>query len=221
MAILATACSSDNVQSKGAYLISEENVSTKISEISTEHTTPTTVVAKQPKRAEPSVAETKITLTEIEAKHKETLASIAAEKEKSIKQIELEQTKIQSDTRQKMSASEHQSRALMEQARQKHETSRAREDAELYRQYFYGTIALLLTLMLLIYLIHKRNQTLKAKLHEDELKHKTHTQESQQYHERINKTLEILADDATNENLKTELIGLVKDQNIHQAKLLN
>jgi len=134
--------------------------------------------------------------------------------------LQLEQIKIQSSTQQSISASEYESRAIIEQARQQHESSQAREDAGLYRQYFYGIIAILFTLMLLVYLIHKRNQTLKAKLHEDELKHKIHMQESQQYHDRINKTLEILADDTTNENLKTELIGLLKDQNGHQAKLL-
>jgi len=223
IAILSTACSGDNVQSKGAYLIKDGNRSTvipKTAKTTTQSITPTQTVKKEPKRVEPTIAETKITLTEIEAKHKEKLASIAAEKEKSIKQIELEQIKIQSSTQQSISASEYESRAIIEQARQQHESSQAREDAGLYRQYFYGIIAILFTLMLLVYLIHKRNQTLKAKLHEDELKHKIHMQESQQYHDRINKTLEILADDTTNENLKTELIGLLKDQNGHQAKLL-
>lgn len=172
------------------------------------------------KKAEASILETKITLANIEAKHKEKLASIVAEKEKAVKHIELEKTQIESKTRQNINTIEYKNKAIIEQARQKSQANIATQEAELHRQYFYGILFVLFALIILIYLIHRKNQTLKVKLHQDDIKHKMQMQESKQYHDRVNKTLEILADGNTDKNLKTDLIELLKDQNEKTPKLL-
>lgn len=169
---------------------------------------------------EPSQAETKITLTSIEAKHKEALASIYAEKEKSIKKLELEQMKIVNSTRQAINKTEHDSQVIIQEYKYKYAASTAKEDATLYQQYLIGMVLMLLAILLLVFLIHRRNQTLKTKMHEDELRHEAHMQESQQYHERINKTLEILVDESTDKGLKKELVRLLKDQGGQRSKLL-
>ena len=75
-------------------------------------------------------------------------------------------------------------------------------------------------LVLLGYSIHRRNQALKQTLHEDKLRHEAYMLTSQQQHERIQKTLEILADESTDKHLKKELVKLLKEQRTEQPKLL-
>jgi len=179
------------------------------------------VLAQDTKTKEPSEAETKITLTNIEAKHKEALASIYAEKEKSIKKLEVEKMKIESSTKESISKTESQSQIIIQESKHKYEAITAKENAALYQQYLIAAVLVMFAIMLLVFLIHRRNQALKTKIHEDELKHKAYMQESQQQHERINKTLEILADESTDKNLKKELVRLLKEQNGQQPKLLN
>lgn len=246
MAIILTGCNNENGQSKAPYLIHDKNRSKKtISKIeikeslsgakkiaqkedSKKEVTEKDRIEKdrikrekiEKKKAEASILETKITLANIEAKHKEKLASIVAEKEKAVKHIELEKTQIESKTRQNINTIEYKNKAIIEQARQKSQANIATQEAELHRQYFYGILFVLFALIILIYLIHRKNQTLKVKLHQDDIKHKMQMQESKQYHDRVNKTLEILADGNTDKNLKTDLIELLKDQNEKTPKLL-
>lgn len=246
MAIMLTGCNNENGQSKAPYLIHDKNTSKKTiskieikeslsgaKKIAQKEDSKKEVTEKgrierdrierekiEKKKAEASILETKITLANIEAKHKEKLASIVAEKEKAVKHIELEKTQIESKTRQNINTIEYKNKAIIEQARQKSQANIATQEAELHRQYFYGILFVLFALIILIYLIHRKNQTLKVKLHQDDIKHKMQMQESKQYHDRVNKTLEILADDNTDKNLKTDLIELLKDQNEKTPKLL-
>ncbi len=179
-----------------------------------------------------SKSEEKIALTVMEAAHQEKLATIAANKATTLKKLEVEKNRANTESREKIIASENQRKILIEQERQKaailieKEKQQAtvlleKERAGLYQQYLIAAIIIFLILMLLIYLIHRRNQSLKLKLHEDELRHKEYMQASKQHHERVNKTLEILANESTDKNLKKELVKLLKDQGGEQPKLLN
>jgi preprotein translocase subunit SecG len=179
-----------------------------------------------------SKSEEKIALTVMEAAHQEKLATIASNKETLLKKLEVEKSKVANLTKEKIIASENHRKILIEQEKQKaailienrkQESSiiLAKERASLYQQYLIAAVILFLVLMMLLYLIHRRNQRLKLKLHEDTLRHKEYMQASKQHHERVNKTLEILANESTDKHLKKELVKLLKDQGAAQPKLLN
>jgi len=179
-----------------------------------------------------SKSEEKITLTVMEAAHQEKLATIASDKETLLKKLEIEKSKVVGLSREKIIASENQRKVRIEQEKQRAATLIEKEKqhaaiilekerASLYQQYLIAAVTVFLVLMILLYLIHRRNQGLKLKLHEDTLRHKEYMQASKQHHERVNKTLEILANESTDKHLKKELIRLLKDQGAAQPKLLN
>jgi len=167
-----------------------------------------------------SAIQDKIALTNAYNRHKEKLASIAADKEKSIKQIELEQNRIENITKEKIAKSEHKSKVAIEHERAQKELILVKERAKLSQQYLIAGMILIISILLILFLMHRRNQLLKLKLQEEELRHKEQMQIGQQHHERINKTLEILANESTDKSLKQELIKLLKDQGVKQTKLL-
>ncbi len=179
-----------------------------------------------------SKGEEKIALTVMEAAHQEKLASIASEKETLLKKLEVEKNRVENLTKEKIITSENQRKIRIEEERQKaailiekekQQSAIVLEKArvELYQQYLIAAVILFLVLLLFLYLIHHRKQTLKLKLQEDELRHKEYMLSSKQHHERINKTLEILASESTDKTLKKELVKLLKDQGNGEPKLLN
>ncbi len=159
-----------------------------------------------------------IALTAMEVKHQETLASIAAEKETTLKRLELEKSKSADKTREMITASENQRKIAIEKERQQSAIVIERERSALYQQYLIAGVILFILLAGLIYLIHRRNQKLKLKLHENELRHKEYILASRQHHERINKTLEILADQSMDKTLKEGLVRLLEDQGIKDSQ---
>jgi len=183
------------------------------------------LMGHKPNTVSPSKPITKIeehiALTAMEAKHQETLASIAAQKETRLQQLALEKRKSEDQTRERINASENQRRITIEKERQQAAIMLEKERSTLYQQYLIATVIVFILLTLLGYFIYQRHQALKLKLHEDELRHKELMLASQQHHERINKTLEILASEKTDKQLKKELVRLLKDQNSTQPKLLN
>jgi preprotein translocase subunit SecG len=179
-----------------------------------------------------SKSEEKIALTVMEAAHQEKMATITANKETQLKKLEVEKSRISDLAREKIVTSENQRKIRVEEEKQKAAVAIEKEKqqtaivlekerASLYQQYLIAAVILFLVLMMLLYLIHRRNQRLKLKLHEDTLRHKEYMQASKQHHERVNKTLEILANESTDKHLKKELVKLLKDQGAAQPKLLN
>jgi len=161
-----------------------------------------------------------IALTAMEAKHQEALASITAKKETTLQELALEKSKSADRAKQAIIASENQRKIAIEKERQQATIIIERERATLYQQYLIAAVIVFMLLILLVYVIHRRNQALKLKLHEDTLRHKEYMLIGQQQHERINKTLEILASESTDKVLKKELVKLLKDQNGTEPKLL-
>ena len=177
-------------------------------------------------------SEEKIALTAMEAAHQEKLASIKAQKEMTLKKLELEREKIAQETKQKISLSENQTqqtisitqsqaKQVIEKERQKSAILIEQERSTLYQQYLTAAVILFLVLMIMLYAMHRKKHALKLKLHEEELRHKEYMQASKQHHERVSKTLEILASESTDKHLKKELVKLLKDQGGEQPKLLN
>jgi len=204
--LLLAGCDSGTPESKRPYLMT--------------HNPPTTQKTTPPSKPI-SKAQEKITLTAIEAAHREKLATIASQKEVALQKLETERSIHADQSMEKRTALETQSRLEIEKQKQKAAIEIAKARTSLYRQYLIAAVAIMLFLMLFFYLIHRRNQRLKLKLHEDELRHKEYLQASKQHHERISKTLELLASESTDKTLKKELVKLLKDQGNDEPKLLN
>ncbi len=152
----------------------------------------------------------KITIKNIDVTHLEKMATIEAEKEKSLKMIELEKIKHENQTRKEIRISELSSSAMIEKEKQQYGVKIAIEEMKLHKQYLLVSIFALLIVLLLIFLLHRRNNQLKIKLHEDKLNHEAKMQESRHYHEKVTKTLDLLADEKTGKALKKELIVMLK-----------
>jgi len=152
----------------------------------------------------------KITIKNIDVTHLEKMATIEAEKEKSLKMIELEKMKHENQTRKEIRVSELSNSAMIEKEKQKYGVKIAIEEMKLHKQYLLAFMVALLVVLLLIFFLHRRNSKLKIKLHEDKLKHEAKMQESRHYHEKVTKTLDLLADEKTGKALKKELIVMLK-----------
>lgn len=197
--LLFSGCNSDSGNRQAPYLMGQKQSTTAPSK-------PITKIEEH------------IALTAMEAKHQETLTSIAAEKETTLKRLELEKSKSADQTRQRIIASENQRKIAIEKERQRSEIILEKERSALYQQYLIAGVILFMLLIGLIYLIHRRNQHLKLKLHEDELRHQEYMLSSRQHHERIGKTLEILADQSTDKTLKEGLVKLLEYQGIKDSQ---
>ncbi len=200
--VLFSGCNNNNSGTKAPYLMGQKPAAQKIS----------TPITK---------SEERIVLTAMQAKHQEALATIAAKKETRLRQLDLEKSKSADLSRQKIIASENQRKITIEKEKQKSAIIIERERSALYQQYLIAGVILFMLLALLIYIIHRRNQALKLKVHEEELRHKEYMLAHKLQHERVAKTLEILADQSTDKTLKKELVKLLKDQGTEQPKLLS
>ena len=196
-----TGCNNSQNGSKKAYLMGQKS------------TTSSTV--KPITKIEADIA-----LRAMEARHQEALATIAAQKETRIQQLALEKSKSTDHAREMIAASENQRKIAVEKERQQAAIIIQRERSALYQQYLIAAVIILILFALLGYTMHRRNQTLKRTLHEDQLRHKEYMLASQQQHERIQKTMEILANESTDKHLKKELVKFLKEQHTEQPRLL-
>ena len=155
-------------------------------------------------------AKEKVTIKNLDVAHLEKMATIEAEKDKSLKRIELEKIKYENQTKKEIRISELSSSATIEKEKQKYDVKIAIEEMKLHKQYLLASMVALLVVLLLIFLLHRRNSKLKIKLHEDKLNHEAKMQESRHYHEKVTKTLDLLADEKTGKALKKELIVMLK-----------
>jgi len=177
--------------------------------------------AKAKKESRLNAAQAKLKLQELKNSHDQKLATIVAQKETRAKELELEKTRIQSQAKVELATKEQQSKAKLQEQKAKYESIIFKDKNRLYQQYLIAGAGLLTLITLVYILIHGRNQKLKAKIQENELRHKEYMQASKQHHERVNKTLEIIADGNTDKQLKKELVRVLKNQGGEEPKLLN
>lgn len=179
------------------------------------------ITAKSKEQKKLSRLQDKLKLEELKNKHQERLASIEAQKATKVKELEVQKSQIESNSKIVLSSQEQQSKIILQEKKAAFE-SVAFKDRNITRRLYLAVGAGLLLMLILLYIvIHSKNQKLKAKIHESELKHKEYMQESKQHHERINKTLEIIANEKTDKTLKKDLVRLLKHQGGDKPKLLS
>jgi len=82
---------------------------------------------------------------------------------------------------------------------------------------FYIMIALMvvgviLFIILIIYLIHRRNKKTELKLQEDGFRHEEYIEASKQHNEHVKKMLDIITDENADKAVKKEIVRLLKEQ---------
>jgi len=151
-------------------------------------------------------------LKKLEAQRAMTVARIESEKAGKLKQLEVEQSRSTNTARAQIAQARAAAEIVREQERQKTALARQKESIAFYQQMLIAGVIVLLLLMLLVYLLYRHRQSLKAKLHDDQLRHQAHLEVSRQHHEKVTKLLEIIADEGTDKNLRKELTRLLKEQ---------
>jgi len=90
---------------------------------------------------------------------------------------------------------------------------------------FYKLIAMIVAgviilILFIIYLMHRRSKNNELKLHQDELRHQEMLEANKQYNENVRKMLEIVADENADKGIKKEVVRLLKDQENQKQKNL-
>jgi len=137
-------------------------------------------------------------LRQIDAQKATELSKLEAEKTKQLKKIELEQTLSTNNTNSQIAATKAKADIQLQQKK-----------IIFYRELMYATVVIVILVLVFAYLIYRRKQTLKLKMHEEELKHQAYLAASQQHHEQVNKILNIITNEHTEKAVKKELTKLL------------
>jgi len=159
-------------------------------------------------------------LKELDAQRAATVAKIEADKAGQIKRLEVEEAKSAHAARAHAATEKAKTDIALEHTRQQTALQRQHEEVAFYRQLLIAGVVILFLLMLLIYLLYRHRQSLKVKLHDDQLRHQAYLEINRQHHEKVTKVLEIIADEGTDKNLRKELTKLLKDQKGDMPKLI-
>jgi len=228
LALFLTACSTDNTQH--ATLLPGTKPALRY------NAHPTTIPKANPTdeqiRLLKAQTDAKARLAEIEARKTErlkkleteraiTAARIEAETTQKIKNLELKKTQSTNAANTRIASTKAQTDIATEKERQKTALARQQEEIAFYRQLLIAGAILLFLFMLLIYLLYRHRQSLKLKLHEDQLRQQAWLESSRQHHEKVTKLLEIIADEGVDKGVKKELTKLLKDQDQGAVKLLD
>jgi hypothetical protein len=159
-------------------------------------------------------------LKQLEAQQAATLARLEAEKTQKVKALEAQTQQQTAQAQAEVAQTQARTQLAIEKERQNAAILHQKEKVALYRQIAIAASILLILLMGLIYLLYRHRQTLKLKLHEEELRHRSYLEASRQHHEQVTKILEIVADEGADKGLRKELTKLLNARNNYDTVLL-
>ncbi len=160
-------------------------------------------------------------IKKLEAERAITAAKIQAQTAQTVKNLELQQAQSTNTANTQIASTKAQAEIATEKERQKTAIARQHEEIAFYRQLLIAGAILLFLFMLLIYLLYRHRQSLKLKLHEDQLRQQAYLEASRQHHEKVTKLLDIIADEGVDKGVKKELTKVLKDQDTGAVKLLD
>ena len=172
--------------------------------------------------------ENELLLAKMKIEEAVEIARIEAKSSTEIKRIETEalrakiiaekEAKINAQQTQKeISAVQYQTQKDIANSSQKVALQTQEKDLYLYRIIIGVVTLLVLLIILLLYLAHRKNKAVELKIQEDKMRHEEYMQSSNQYHEKTNKMLEIIADKNSDKHVKKELIRILRYQDQNQA----
>jgi len=214
----------------------QENSTSQIKMVNdTYHQVPTgyTNQSEAPKFKAPRGEErdNQIALAKIKVQEKLELAKIEAITQAKVKRIEVEALKAQAiaEKEAQLNAQQIQKEISTHQEQTKKEIATSNQKITLKTQekdlYLYKIITavigfIVLMGILVVYLINRENRIVKVKLEEDRIKHEEFKQANNQYHEKTNKILDIIADANADANIKRELVNILGYQEQSKNQIL-
>ena len=172
-----------------------------------------------------------IAIAKIKAQEKLELAKIDAITQAKVKRIEVEALKAKAiaekeaqlnaqKVQKEISTHEHQTQKEIATSNQKIVLKTQEKDLYLYKIITAVIGFIVLMGILVAYLINRENRIVKVKLEEDRIKHEEFKQANNQYHEKTNKILDIIADANADENIKRELVNILSYQEQSKNQIL-
>ena len=170
-------------------------------------------------------------LAELEAQAKWELIKLESQHEKELKELEkeltlaklnnkkeVERSKLVNEKEIKLATLENNKEIVI--AEQKTRVQTQEKDNALYELITYITAGIAILFILVLFLMHRRSKNIELKLHADELKHKEVMEAKKQHHENVRKMLEIIADEKSDSQVKTEIVQLLKEQEVPKKEEL-
>lgn len=195
----------------------EEKSLKLIQESSVKQTNQISTQKSAPKNIEAQAYQKEIDLAKLKSNENLEIAKIEARSREEVKRIESEALKAKSlaDKEVGLQAQKTQS----EIAQLKEQTVVQTQDKDIaFNKIVLIVAALLAALMLLVYfLIHRKNKLHEMRLQEERLKHEASMQENAHRHQKIEKMLDIIADKDLTEETKGALVGILKQYESGQA----
>jgi len=165
-----------------------------------------------------SVEEIRRRTAEIEAqkalqleKEKRRYAALIAEKERTIKALEANASLHRDKTTAAIARMQTESRKAVAQITGKYEQAVALLKSKLQEKTLWIAAGVILLLLLFWILFYRYRKSLEAKAREEERKHEAMMLERRLRHEEIEKVLEIIASEKTDEAVKIELARLLRE----------
>ncbi len=155
-----------------------------------------------------------------ELKHQEKMASIAAEKEKSIKRMEYTTQKEIQNQQAKIKELETRKRLEMSREREKEAYRLDLARNETRQKYIIAALAALVLILIFLYILYRKSVELRKKEIEEKFRHEKYLLESRQHHERVSKIIDMVADRSIDNDIRHDLTLLLKENNSPDSRLL-
>jgi len=210
-----SACNQDHQSSNNIRMVNDT-----YHQVPTGYTTHETTAPKL-KAPRGEERENQILIAKIKAQENLDLAKIKAETAQKVKSIEVEALKSKALVDKDVATHKHKIEKEIASSNQQIILKTQAKDIYLYK-IITGVIGFIVLIgILVLYLINRENRIVQVKLEEDRLKHEEFIQANNQYHEKSNKILDIIADKNSDDIIKQELVKILgyQEQNSNQTLL--
>jgi hypothetical protein len=187
----------------------------------TYHTVPTgytasVAKARETRQEREQAYQKEMDLAKLKSEENLQIAKIEVEGKREIKQIESEAMKVKVFAEKEVNLQAQVTEKEIAASKEKTIVQTQEKDLFLYQIAIAVIAALVLILLLVYYLIHRKNKSIEVKLHEEKLRHEATIQANTQHHEKLGRMLDIIADEGANEHVRHALIGILKEQTVTQ-----
>ena len=187
----------------------------------TYHTVPTGYTASVAKARETreereDIHKREIEIAKLKREENLELAKIEAKTKEEVKRIESEALKVKVFAEKEVNLQAQEIEKEIAASKEKTIVQTQEKDLFLYQVAIAVIAALVLIMLLVYYLIHRKNKSIEVKLHEEKLRHEATIQANTQHHEKLGRMLDIIADEGANEHVRHALIGILKEQAVTQ-----
>ena len=150
-------------------------------------------------------------LAKLKSEENLRLARIEAEAKEKVKRIESEAVKAQVMAAKEVHLQQQKTKKEIAVTKEQRLAQTKEKDLRFYMILLAVAAGLILVVLLLWYLIHRRNKAAELKMHEEKLRHEAMMEANRQHHEKIGRVLEIIADEHTDPAVKHKLVSILSD----------